>query len=81
MKKFWKTTKQLNPTEITIRDCADLICSMCPVKVFYNDILVWDDDIDPIDWFYEIVNKNILISKITFQIVHFHHSNVYIYTR
>lgn len=80
MKKNWKKCKNLY-TELTIRDYAEIIHSMCPVKVFYNDILIWDDDTDPLEWYYEILNKDILITKIICEITLFHHANVYIYTR
>lgn len=77
----WKRYSYHGYTEVTIRDYADIITSMGPVKVFYNDILIWDDDTDPLEWYHELLSKDILVTKITFEIVLFHHTEVYIYTR
>lgn len=83
MNGIWKRYKheRYHYTEVTIRDYADIITSMGPVKVFYNDILIWDDMTDPLEWYHEFLSKDILVTKITFEIVHFHHTEVYIYTR
>lgn len=66
---------------MTIKDYAGDITKMAPVKIYYNDILLWDSDTDPLSWYEEILAKEILITKIICLITRFHHTEVYIYTR
>lgn len=84
MKNMWKKYKKKNNwyyTEMTIKDYANDITKMAPIKIYYNDILLWDDNTDPLNWYNEILEKDILVTKITFIITEFHHTEVYIYTR
>ena len=81
MFKRYKKNKKWYHTSMTIQDYAEDITRMAPIKVFYNDVLLWDGDTDPLEWYKEILTKEILVTKITFLITEFHHTEVYIYTR
>lgn len=66
---------------MTIRDYAQIINEMCPVKLFLNDILVWDDfNNDPLEWYYDFLSKDLLVEKLVCEVVHFHHTEIHIYT-
>ena len=76
----WKRYSYHGYTEVTIRDYAQVITEMCPIKLFLNDTLVWDDDTDPLSWYYEFLSKDLLVKKIVCDVVEFHHTEVHIYT-
>lgn len=81
-KEFSRKNQKRCYTEMTIRDYAQIIHEMAPIRIFYNDMLLWDDNTDPLEWYWEILSKNnILVTKITCEVRDFHHSDVYIYTR
>lgn len=81
MFKRYKKDKKWYHTSMTIKDYAEDITKMAPIRVYYNDVLLWDEDTDPLDWYKEILTKEILITRITFVITDFHHTEVYLYTR
>ena len=72
MKKIFSSLK--------IKDLDCEIESMCPIRIYINDFLVWDDDIDSLDKYSLILDKEDIVSEIRFEIVQFHHSIVYITT-
>lgn len=81
MWKKIKKNKKYCYTEVTIKDYAPIIREMGPVKVFLNDTLIWDDDTDPLSWFNELMEKEILITGIMCDVTMFHHAEIHIYTR
>ena len=34
----------MRKTDITLNDLKQVITGMCPIRIFINNILVWDDD-------------------------------------
>lgn len=69
-----------NNSSIMIKDIDSVIEAMCPVKIYINESLAWDDDVDNLDIYDDILTKEDIIINIYFEIVQFHHSIVYITT-
>lgn len=74
-------------SELTIKDLSENITEMCPVRIFINDTIVWDDDMDnelSRDELFEkynvIMNRTDIVKSIVYKIIHLHHSEVYITT-
>lgn len=67
-------------TSLRIKDLKNIIADMCPVKIFINKDCVWDDDTGTIDEYNTVLESGKFITMMTFEIVHFHHSIVYIGT-
>lgn len=73
-------------TEISLIDAISMVDNFCPIKIYYNNELVWDDDmaigfgwvsLETALWSFK--NKhpewvNIVIHTIKIDIVDFHHS-------
>lgn len=68
-------------SELTIKDISNLIHQFCPIQIYFNNVLVWDDDEGEIlfneffKWMSELEN---IVYSIKFDIVQFHHSIVYL---
>lgn len=73
-------------TEIRICDLKPVIDSMCPIRIFINRKLVWDDCCrtvgieETIKEYDEIMRKENLVRQLKFDIDEFHHSIVHIET-
>lgn len=72
-------------TEIGLIDALSMVDNFCPIKIYYNGKLLWDDDAAMGVWMsletalenFKIKNPNwghILIHSIKIDIVDFHHS-------
>ena len=81
-----KTRFQVKPNKkvfssVRISSIAHLLREWAPVKIVLNGNVVWDDEAgDSIEEYNSIMNYNDTIASIKFEIVHFHHSIVYIET-
>lgn len=56
-----------------------MIDNWCPVTVYINNELVWEDE-DGIEEYKKIMLSEALVASVRFNIVHFHHSVVFIDT-
>lgn len=76
-------------SNMNMADVVEYISPFCPVKLYYNNTLIWDDCVDadiaiPLNvallQFEEKTNslKNIIIHSVKIEIVDFHHSVVYL---
>lgn len=72
-------------TEISLMDAISMVDNFCPIKIYYNGRVLWDDNVDiGEDWMsletalenFKIKHPNwgqILIHSIKIDIDHFHH--------
>lgn len=71
-------------SEITIADLKKSIDSLCPIKIFIDGQLVWDDDLDDIDALFkkydDITTSKTIVATISVEIVSYHHSIIKITT-
>ena len=80
---------------MTIKEIKDAISFMKPIKIYINDELKWDDEVDytglpdnqikekynhHVASYYKILNQELDVKFIKFEIVQFHHSIVHIET-
>ena len=77
----------INNSSLRICDFSEIIQKTCPIKIFINNEVVWDDEAydvsnyqDSIAQYNEVLNREDIVLSITFDIVMFHHSIVYIET-
>lgn len=78
-------------SDLTLEQAIEKISTFNPIKIYYNNDILWDDDVEIDDEFvtfekafslFTHVNKNwkdIRIFNIEIQIVDFHHSIIYLY--
>ena len=78
-------------SEFTLEDMIEKLLSLNPVKIYYNNDVLWDSDVEIDDKFvtldkafslFTYVNKNwkdIRVFNVEIQIVSFHHSIIYLY--
>lgn len=71
----------MNNTNLRICDISKTIDSMCPISIYINGIEVWNDDKNDDEQYMDILNQTDLVTFLIFEIVHFHHSIVYIRTK
>lgn len=69
-----------NNSSVMIKHIDYVIEAMCPIKIYINEFLVWDDDVDNLDIYDDILKREDIVTNISFEIVQFHHSIVYITT-
>ncbi len=74
-------------SSLRICDFTEMINNLYPIKIFINSELIWDDDFydiseyhDSIIAYNEILNRKDIVLSITFDVVMFHHTIVYIET-
>lgn len=67
-------------SELTIRDIKDTIDMMCPVQIIVNGNVVWDDDADDLAKYDAIFRSDDIVTELSFEIAHLHHSIVTIIT-
>ena len=67
-------------TEVKVCDLKDRLTSFCPVAIYINDCLEWDDDDYKPNIYDKIFERTDFVTDIKIQIVHFHHSIISIYT-
>ena len=71
-------------SEITILDLKPLIDSLCPIKIFIDGQVAWDDDSDDIDSLFkkydDITTQKIIVATVSIEIVSYHHSVIKITT-
>ena len=82
-------------SEIRICNLAAVIRSMCPVAIIINCLPVWMDDVDLTNvddevgrhlievnkkHYEEVLRREDIVASITFQVVEYHHTAVYILT-
>ena len=74
-------------SSLRICDFTEMINNLYPIKIFINSELIWDDDFydiseyhDSIIVYNEILNRKDIVLSITFDVVMFHHTIVYIET-
>jgi hypothetical protein len=77
-------------TEISFMDALSMTNNFCPIKIYYNNKLVWDDDLSESEgWMLlsEAIEKfkakhpewqQIMIHTIKVDIVSFHHSIIHL---
>lgn len=65
-------------SELTIKDLKTLILSMSPIKIYLKHKVLWDDETDNIVRLTAILQRKDIVTRISFEIVDFHHSIVYI---
>ena len=77
----------INNSSLHICDFSETIQNLCPIKIFVNNELIWDDEVydvsnyqDSIIKYNEALARKDIVLSITFNIVMFHHSIVYIET-
>ena len=86
----------MRETELTLFDLKQVITEMHPIKVFVNNILVWDDDVDLTNMtsyaeaveaiaenkkkYEDIFSKPNYVLAVNFEIVDYHHSIVRVTT-
>ena len=71
----------MNNTNLRICDISETINLMCPISIHINGIEVWNDDKNDNEQYMNILNQTDLVTFLIFEIVHFHHSIVYIRTK
>ena len=69
-----------NHTSLRIKDLKEAIDKMCPIQIYINEEKVWDDDENTLNDYNTILSLGKFVSSINFEIVHFHHSVVYVRT-
>lgn len=71
-------------SEITILDLKPFIDSLCPIKIFIDGQVAWDDDSDDIDVLFkkydDVTTQKTIVATISFEVVSYHHSIVKITT-
>ena len=74
-------------SSLRICDFTEMINNLYPIKIFINSELIWDDDFydiseyhDSIIAYNEILNRKDIVLSITFDVVMFHHTIMYIET-
>lgn len=70
-------------SEITIADLKKFIDSLCPVKIFVDGKLVWDDFADDGELckrYDEVTTRKTLVATVSVEIVCYHHSIIYLNT-
>lgn len=70
-------------SEITILDLKPFIDSLCPVKIFVDGKLVWDDFADDGEIckrYDDVMTRQTLVAKVSVEIVSYHHSIIYLTT-
>ena len=71
----------MNNTSVRICDVARTIESMAPVSIYLNGEEIWNDDFGTLDEYYNILEREDLVAFLMFEVVHFHHSIVFIRTK
>lgn len=77
-------------SEITFLEALIKCQVWCPTKIFWNDEIIWDDDLDITYWkSYEEAIKDFaeanpnygdyIVEDIGIAIVEYHHSHIYLY--
>lgn len=71
-------------SEITILDLKPFIDSLCPIKIFIDGQVAWDDDSDDIDSLFkkydDITTQKTIVATVSIEIVSYHHSIIKITT-
>ena len=67
-------------TSLRIKDLLNVITDMCPIKIYVNEELEWDDDTGTLDEYYVFFQRPDYVEFLSFKITAFHHSIVYIKT-
>lgn len=64
----------MRESELSLRDLKDDIDRMCPVRLYINDKLIWDDFKDDIKIFNDALDSDKIVKCIVYEIVDWHHS-------
>ena len=67
-------------TAVKVCDLKDRLTPFCPVAIYINDCLEWNDDDDKPDVYDKIFERTDIVTDIKIQIVYFYHSIISIYT-
>lgn len=80
-------------SEVTIQDISGQISAFAPIEIYFNNQLIWSDDVDCTEMsqeetiaaikknlqdYEQVMKRDDIVMSITFEIVQFHHSRVYI---
>ena len=68
-------------SSFTIQNLSKIINYFSPTQIYFNQVLVWDEDDDEInsyELFEHLTNLEDIVYSIKFDIVDFHHSIVYL---
>ena len=67
-------------SELKLEDTKSAVDAMCPIKIYINGNVVWDDNYDSIKLYDYIFTMNYIVKEIKFKVVSFHHTIVKIKT-
>ena len=68
-------------SKLTINNLRIIIEAFAPCQIYINKVLVWDDDDEEInskELFNHIISLDNIVYSIKVDIVHFHHSIIYL---
>ena len=63
-------------SELKLEDIKKAVDAMCPIKIYINGNIVWDDNYDSIKLYDHIFTMNYIVKEIKFKVVSFHHTIV-----
>jgi hypothetical protein len=63
----------MRESELSLRDLKDDIDRMCPVRLYINDKLIWDDFKDDIKVFNDALDSDKIVKCIVYEIVEAKH--------
>ena len=67
-------------SNLQIKDLSNVITEMCPIQIWINNQLEWDDETGTLDEYYMTLQRTDIVDILNFKIVAFHHSIVFIST-
>lgn len=63
-------------SELTLKDLKENIDEMCPIRLYINDQLIWDDFTDDLAIYDEALDSDKIVACIVYEIADWHHSVV-----
>jgi len=66
----------MKDSDLSLRDLKDDIDRMCPIRLYINDELVWDDFKDDIKILNDALDSDDIVTCIVYEIADWHHSIV-----
>ena len=64
----------MRESELSLKDLKENIINMCPVRLYINDQLIWDDFTDDVKICDEALDSDKIVKCIVYEIVDWHHS-------